>query len=93
MAALGSGQALELDAVISDKLLVGGDHAFAGFERAPHPCPGRIESANEFHNHVYIGGENGIGVFAPATLDGVQLYALALHAAIENVRQLKPVRL
>ena len=89
----GGGQALELHAVIGDKLLVGGDHAFARFERAPHPCPRGIESADELHNHVYIRGENGVGVFAPDDTRWRPIDALALHAAVEHLRQLKPVRL
>ena len=65
MAAFGRGQALQIDAVIGDEFLVGGDDALAGFERAAHPGSGGIEAAGEFDDHVDIGGEHGVGVFAP----------------------------
>ena len=39
MAALGSGKPLQIDALIGDELLVGGDDALARFERAAHPEP------------------------------------------------------
>ena len=93
MAALGSGQPLQIDAVIGNEFLVGGDDAFAGFERAAHPGSGGIETAGELDNHVDIGGEHGIGVFAPDDARGHPVDALARDPAIEDVRQLEALRL
>ena len=93
MAAFGRGQALQIDAVIGDELFVGGDDAFAGFERAAHPASGGIEAAGELDDHIHIGGEHGIGVFAPDDARGHPVSALARDAAIEDVRQLEAVRL
>ena len=93
VAALGRGQPLQFDAVIGDELLVGGDDALAGFERAAHPGAGGIEAAGQFHNHVHIGGKHGIGVFAPHHACGHPVHALARHAAIEDVGQFQALRL
>ena len=65
VSALGRGQPLEIDAVIGNELLVGGDNALAGFKSAAHPAAGWIEAAGQFHDDVDIGGEHSVGVFAP----------------------------
>ena len=93
MAAFGRGQPLQFDAVIGDELFVGGDHAFARFERAAHPGAGGIEATGKLHNHVDIGSKHGIGVFAPNDACGSPVDALARYAAIENVGQLEALRL
>ncbi len=93
MAAFGRGQPLQIDAVIGDELFVGGDDALAGFKRAAHPAAGGIEAAGELHNHVYIGGKHGVGVFAPHDARGRPVNALARHAAVEDVSQLEALRL
>ncbi len=92
MAAFGRGQPLQIDAVISDEFFVGGDDAFAGFKGAAHPASGGIEAAGELDDHVYIGGEHGIGVFAPDDARGHPVDALARDAAVEDVRQFETVR-
>ena len=93
MAAFGGGKALQIDAVISDEFFVGGDDAFAGFESATHPASSWIEAASQLDNHVHIGGEHGVGVFAPDDARGHPVGALACDAAVEDVRQLQAVRL
>ena len=93
MAALGRGQPLQVDAVKGNELLVGGDHAFAGFESAAHPGSGGIESAGEFDNHIDIGGEHRIGVFAPDHARRHPIDALARHAAVEDVGEFQALRL
>ncbi len=92
MAAFGRSQPLQIDAVIGDELFVGGDDAFAGFKRAAHPGSGGIEAAGELDNHIHIGGEHGIGVFAPDDARGRPVDALARHAAVEDVGQLEALR-
>ena len=84
MAALGRGQPLQFDAVVGDELFVGGDNALARFERAAHPGAGRIETAGQLHHHIHIGGQHGIGVFAPDHACGHPVHALPRHAAIET---------
>ena len=92
MAAFGRSQPLQFDAVIGDELLVGGDDAFARVQRAAHPGSSGIEAAGEFDDHVNIGGEHGIGVFAPDDACGRPGDAFARDLAVEDVGQLKALR-
>jgi len=62
---MGRGQAFEFDAVIGNEFFVGGDYAFAGFEGAAHPNTGLIEATDQLDDHVYVGGQHGVRIFAP----------------------------
>ena len=92
MAAPGRGQPLQFNALVCDELLIGGNDAFAGFQRAARPGAGGIEAADQLHNHIHVGGKHGIGFFAPDDARGHPVHALARHAAIEYVGQLEALR-
>ena len=87
VSAFGGGQPFQFHAMEGDELLVGGDHALAGFERAPDPGTRGIKSADEFNNHVGIGAEHGVDILGPYDVRPGPVHALARHAAIENVGQ------
>ena len=93
MAALGRGQPLQVDAVKGNEFFVGGDNAFAGFKSAAHPGSRGIESAGQLDDHIDIGGENRIGVFAPDHACRRPVNTLARHAAVEDVGKLEALRI
>ena len=92
MAAFGRSQSLQIDSMIGDELFIRGDDAFARFECAAHPASSGIEAAGEFHDHVHIRSQHGIGIFAPNDARGRPGYPLARNFAVENVSQLEALR-
>ena len=93
MPAFGRGQPLQIDAVIGDEFLVCGDHALARLKRAPYPRARGIEAARQLDDHVGIGGQHGFGILAPDHILRSPVHALASHAAVEDVGELKLTRL
>ena len=87
VSAFGRGQPFQFDAMESDELLVGRDHALAGFEGAPDPGAGGIEPAHKLHDDVGVGAEHGVDILGPGDLRAGPIHALARDAAIENVGQ------
>ena len=93
MSAFGRREALEIDAVIGNELLVGGNNALASFKSAAHPAAGRIEATGEFNDDVDVRGEHGVGVFAPDNALGHPGNTLAGHAAIVDMGEFQTLGL
>jgi hypothetical protein len=74
--------------VVRDQLLVCGDHRFTGIQCAPHELVGELAAAHQFHHDIGIGAQDVVRVLRPADRRRNPVDPLALHVAVEDVRQL-----
>ena len=91
MRTFGAGEAVELDAMFGDELLIAGDGGFAGLEGAANPGAGGFEAADQLDDDIDIGAENLVEVLGPDNCGGDPVGFFAGYAAVKHMRELEAV--
>ena len=85
------GEMQEFGRVRREQHLVGGHNSRPLLEGAAHPAARRIDAADHFDNRVGLGPEQFVQILGPRDRPGHPADALAVDAAVEDMRELKAV--
>ena len=75
--------------MVSHHLFIGGDYRLASLQRAPNPVGCRVEAADRFDHDVDVALQDLIETRCPDDARVAELEALAVGAAIDDVRELE----